>query len=437
MSELDIGGVFDDRPLSALQLRVILICALLGLLDGYDAQSIGFVAPSIARDWGLPPASFALIFAAGTVGSLCGSLPFGMVADRYGRRRGLIGALAVISASMTLTALARNPAELLVCRLLSGVGLGGMLPTLVALTAEYAPKRVRSFAVTAMFCSFPLGAVIGAIFASATITPHNWRFVFWLGAAAPALMLPIVIFALPESITWLARQGRERALGRALSRMDLTGTATDGLALEPAGRRAPFLDAVRQGRGLTTLSLSVACFASLSLIYLLVNWLPTFAVQSGATLGQSALSLALLNLSGIVGGLLIAGTSDRFASSRIVAASYLIGAFGVCLIPLLISGWVTIFIFAFVAGFFCIGAQMTLVALASKSYPVELRSTGVAIVAAAGRLGALAGPLIGGILVGIPDAGRALGLAVAAAAATAGIAVAVARTRIDKDQKVT
>ena len=399
------------------------MCAALGLIDGFDTQAIAFLAPAIKMAWGLTSAQFAPVFVANAAGALCGAVPFGMIADRIGRKRGALLGLAVAIVGTAASPLATSVTELASFRFLSGLGLGGVLPPLIALTSEYAPLRARRFAVTAMFSSFPLGAVLGAVAVSALARPGSWRLVFWFGAALPALLMPLAIFALPESAGWLARRGRADAVRAILAR--LGANDWDGAPPQTEAGGAPFAAIFIAGRWVASVFLSAACFASLLLIYLSVYWVPIIAVASGATPRGGALASAALNLSGIVGGLIIARLADR-RGTRTVALAYAAGTaclLGVALLP---SGTLSVTISVLVIGLFCIGAQMTLLAIAAVHYPVEIRTTGIAFISASGRLGAVAGPLLGGFIAAMGDPARGLAVTVAVAAAVAGLCVAAA-----------
>jgi AAHS family 4-hydroxybenzoate transporter-like MFS transporter len=438
LAKQNLQQLIDDGPLGAYQLVTILICGMIGLLDGFDAQSIAFVAPSIAREWGIAPGSFGPIFAAGLIGGLLGALPFGAIADQMGRRRCLMIVLAVIAAGTLATPFTRSPEALLACRLLSGLGLGGVLPCIVALTMEYAPKRMRVFTATAMFCSFPLGAVLGATMAGALITEHNWRSVFWIGGAAPLLLLPVVALRLPESLAWLARRGREAEVTRIVRRL-ARQDAWDGdldIAFEPQRPGGSLLEVARNGRGYVTLLYCMAFFVSLLLSYLLVNWVPTIAVQSGATIRQGALAAAMLNLAGIIGSLSIARISDKLAPNAVVAGGYGLGAVGVLGLSVMATFSPPIFLFSFVAGFFCIGAQMTLISLSSAYYPVEVRASSIAVIGGVGRLGSVAGPLLGGFLVGAHNPSQTLAWTTAACASIACVAIWLAHQHQSRPRKL-
>jgi len=425
LTKQSLSQLIDDQPFSRLQLLTILVCGAIGLLDGFDTQSIAFVAPAIIRDWGMAPSSFAPIFVAGGIGSLLASLPFGSVADRYGRRRCLLVVTVIATVGTLATPFAANREQLLACRVVSSFGLGGMLPTLVALTAEYAPRRLRGLIVTATFCSFPLGAVLGGIVSGVMIQDHGWHIVFWLGGLVPLVLLPVIAFWLPESLAWLARRGRREEIAQIVGRMH-RADLWDGHLAAP-GKRKPsgegVLHVAREGRAGVTLLLGLAFFVSLLLTYLMVNWVPTLAVRSGSTIRQGAFASSVLNLAGIIGGLVISRISDKRVPYAVVAVAYALGAAGVFMLSMMADLASTIFLFTLVTGFFCIGAQVTLVSLASAYYPVEVRSSGVAVVSAVGRLGAIAGPLIGGLLIDGSNPGVALGWVVGSSALVAASAV--------------
>ena len=418
-----LAAILDDGRFSPYRLLIVLMCAALGLIDGYDTQAIAFLAPAIKSDWGLTSAQFAPVFVANAVGALCGAVPLGMVSDRIGRKSGILLGVAVAIVGTGASPLAASVTELAVLRFIGGLGLGSVLSPLIALTSEYAPARARRFAVTAMFSSFPLGAVLGAVATSALVGPENWRNAFWIGAALPTILLPIAALVLPESAWWLAQRGRTSAVCTILAR--LGSSDWDGRAPSARADGTPLRAIFNEGRWPGTAFLSAACFASLLVIYLSVYWVPIITVSSGATLRGGALASAALNLAGIIGGLVIAKLADA-RGTRIVALAYATGTLCLAFVGCFPSSTITITISVLVIGLFCIGAQMTLLAIASGHYPVEIRTTGVAFVGAWGKLGAVAGPLLGGVIAGTGDPARGLVVTVAAAAAVAALCVAAA-----------
>src|ERR1700719_1182450 len=207
--KLSLESLVDSSPLGRGQIMIIVICALVAVVDGFDTQSIALVAPAIAAAWHIAPSRFGMVFGAGLFGSLAGALVFGICGDRFGRRPALIGAVALFAATTSITPFASSLPVLGLVRLVTGFGLGGALPGIISVTSEYAPAQLRGTLVALMFCGFPLGAVIGGIVSAGMIPAFGWPSVFYLGAAIPALLLPVIWVVLPESVRFLAmRQNR-------------------------------------------------------------------------------------------------------------------------------------------------------------------------------------------------------------------------------------
>ena len=410
-----LAALIDDGALSAYQILIITLCGLITLLDGFDTQAIGFVAPAIATALNLPIAAFGPIFAAGLLGGLFGALAFGRLADRFGRKTTLVATVGVFAVGSLWTIEAHSAMHLFVCRLVTGLGLGGAMPSTIAMTAEYAPRRLRATLVTAMFCGFPLGAVIGAAAASRLLPSSGWQVVFVIGGLLPLPLLPVMIFAMPESIRWLAARGRSAAIGRILAHMNRL-EAWDGRAqldAAPVAARASVARLFAPGLGGGTLLLWATFFLSLLLVYLLVSWIPTIAQQTGRGVTAGMLAAAALNFGGIAGSVCFGRLIDRFGPFGVVGAAYVGGALVVLVLGLGTELAASIYWFAGSVGFFCVGAQLCVVAIASGHYPLQLRATGVGWAMGVGRIGAIAGPLIGGLLIATP--GRASLFAVLAA----------------------
>ena len=428
-----LSQILDEGKFGRYRFLVIFLCAALGLVDGYDTQAVAFVAPAIQRDWGVTSGAFATVFAANAIGAFCGAVPLGILSDRIGRKRGAMLGLAIAIFGTAASAVATTTTELAIFRFVGGIGLGSILPPLIALSSEYAPAHARRFATTAMFSSFPLGAVIGAIVTSLLVTPSNWRMAFWVGAALPAILLPLAALALPESVHWIAQRGRQCDVRSILAR--LGANDWDGVfPTPPSGRPAPFRAIFSKRRWEVTTLFSAASFASLLLIYLAVYWMPIIAVSAGATLRGGALASAALNLSGIVGGLIFARLADA-RGAGVVAVAYGMGAISLICATQFMSTTHEVAVIVVLTGFFCIGAQMTLLAVASMHYPLEIRTTGVAFISALGRLGAVVGPLLGGLVAKATNPTHGLAFTVASAAGIAGLCVAAAEWRTRAETK--
>lgn len=440
-NRLDAAAAIDQAPFGSAQKRIVLLCALIAMLDGFDTQAIAFVAPVIAAQWQLPIAAFGTVFGAGLAGLMVGALVFGPAADRFGRRRVTIATTALFGALTLATAWADSLAMLLVLRFLTGLGLGGAMPNIIALTAEYSPARSRATMVSLMFCGFPLGAVLGGLIAARMIPALGWASTFWLGGLLPLLLLPALIAWLPESIRFLARRGAPQGELRAMLVPIVGEQRAAQVRFEeasPAQGAAAGSSVARlfgEGRGTRTLLLWAVFFLNLLLLYFLVNWLPSLLRQAGVALDKAIVSTALLNLGGIVGALCFSKAIDRVGPYRVLCVAYTAAACATLAIGQATTlGFAPLMAMVFVTGLCVIGAQISINALAANAYPTEIRSTGVGWALGIGRAGSIVGPVVGASLV-------ASGLAIDALFAVAAVpavlaAVAVTCLALEKRRAV-
>jgi AAHS family 4-hydroxybenzoate transporter-like MFS transporter len=283
--------VLDSAAMTRFQIGVVLLCALVAMLDGFDTQSIAFAAPDIATEWALPASAFGLVFSIGVFGGLIGAVAAGSISDRIGRRPVLLCAVALFALATLATPLTMSLPGLVGLRLVAGFGLGAALPGMVSITSEYTPARLRTMAVALMFAGFPLGGVVSGLAAAALVPAFGWTSLFYVGGIA-LLLLPLLWWLLPESAQFLALRGDNIALNRITARLDFSGAgplgssdavATDDHGIPPAAARTLVARLFGEGRAPGTLLLWTALFLSLLATYLLVNWIPIIARESGTT----------------------------------------------------------------------------------------------------------------------------------------------------------
>jgi AAHS family 4-hydroxybenzoate transporter-like MFS transporter len=417
---LDLESIVDTRPLGGRQIVIIALCALVAMVDGFDTQSIALVAPVIVASWHVTMAAFGIVFGAGLFGSLVGAFLFGLAADRVGRKPALIAAMSLFAVVTLATPLTTSTGALIAVRLVTGLGLGGALPIIISITSEFAPARLRSTLVSLMFCGFPLGAVAGGVAAAKLIPAYGWSSIFYVGAAIPLLLLPLILVLVPESIRYLAlKQDRPRVVA-ILERMNWTALWDGELAAPPPAGRSPVAALFAEGRAVGTLLLWSTLFLSLLLTYFLVNWIPVIARQSGISMSSAVLGVAAVNLGAIVGCLLLGRFADRRGeATNAISFGFALGAVAIVLIGAAghSSSW--LLTTAFLAGVFSLGAQMCTVAYCASFYDTSLRATGVGWAIGVGRVGAIVGPVFGGLLLsaGIPTARLFLIVGVMSAAA--------------------
>src|SRR6202790_4973925 len=263
-SPVDVAEFIDAQPVGGFQIRLLLTCAAVLFLDGFDTTAIGYVAPALAKEWGLTKGALGPVFSAGLFGLMIGALIFGPLADRIGRKKIIILSTLAFGIGALVAAFVHDVSTLIAIRFLTGLGLGGAMPNAIALTSEFNPRRRRATMVMIMFCGFSVGAALGGLLAAALIPQFGWRSVFVVGGAAPLLLVPILALRLPESVRFLALTGRanERVaqlLGFISPRASFA-PATQFVVHEPGLAGIPVLHLFKDGRTPVTLLLWVGFF---------------------------------------------------------------------------------------------------------------------------------------------------------------------------------
>jgi AAHS family 4-hydroxybenzoate transporter-like MFS transporter len=433
--DIDVAALLDAAPVGWRLILTLLVCGLAAMIDGFDTQAIGFVAPVIAHQWGVAPASLGVVFSGGLLGIMVGQFLFSPLADRFGRKWLIILGTLLFGLVTLATAWAPNAHALLALRFIGGLGLGGVTPNLIALTAEYSPRRLRATFITVMFAGFPLGAVFGGSLAARLIPVHGWTGVFIAGGLAPLALIPVLAMWLPESVRYLVVVGAPEARVRAiLDRVcpSRAPTQTERYVLPEArlsGLSVKHLFAA--DLALTTLLLWIAFFASLLMTYVLISWLPTLLKNAGLSIDTAILSAVVLNLGGALGGILLGQASDRSgAPLPVLVCAYLVAGMAILSIGMVGTHGGLLMTAIFVAGFCTLGGQTALNAAAAGFYPTQARATGVGYALGVGRLGSIVGPLVAGVVIAANWSPAALFAASAApslAAAAALSALVLAR----------
>ena len=385
------GTILDSAPMGRFQVLVVVLCAAIALIDGFDTQAIAFVAADVATAWHVKVSAFGVVFAVGLVGGLVGAAVFGSAGDRFGRKPILLVTIALFGAVTLLTPSVHSLAALDTVRFITGIGLGAALPIAISITSEYTPGRLRTTVVGLMFCGFPLGAVLGGLCAAALIPSYGWTSVFYVGGGIPLLLLPLLWWALPESA-------------------------------KPPATRSPVVQLFTDGRAAGTLLLWLILFLSLLLTYLLSSWIPVLAQRSGIDAEAATFAAVVINLGAVVGCLVIGRLADRYNTTLVIGSAYLIGALAIAAIGQAGHSDAALIGTAFVAGFFSLGAQMCAVSLSASLYDAALRTTGIGFSMAVGRVGAIVGPLLGGALIGAGISAPELFVTIAPASIGAAIA---------------
>lgn len=379
----DLASDLDERPLSALQIRVFLLCAAVVLLDGYDLQAMALAVPTLADQWHRALPAFSIALSASLLGLGLGSAFIAPLGDRLGRRPLLLGGMAIILLTSLGATTAATPWQLALWRLLVGLGLGVCQSNASALTAEYAPRARRATIMTLMGVCVSLGAVLAGATAPQVLAAAGWRGLFLVGAALPLVVVLAAALGMPESPAIAAKRA----------------VAPGGVAAAVApGTEGTLMALLRPPYRERTLRLWFVYGLSAMLLYFLMSWLPAFLTSAGWSRAQAPHGIALLQLGGILGSLVQSWLVDR---GRAISA--LVGGYSVTLLSALLfavpgSGpaWPALLV---LMGSGVAGVMMSIIALGALFYPPQIRVTGFGWAGAVTRVGAVLGPMAGGWII--------------------------------------
>jgi AAHS family 4-hydroxybenzoate transporter-like MFS transporter len=438
---VDVSQVIDSGRFGGFQWLVASWCFVLVALDGFDNGAINFVAPVITKDWGVAMPAFTAVFGAGLFGLMLGALSSGPLADRFGRKLVVLTSTLVFSVFALSTTLASSIEQLWMLRFLTGIGVGGLMPNSIALTAEYAPRRIRATVVSIMFLGFPLGAGAGGWIGPALIPAFGWQSLFVLGGLLPLILLPIAIFALPESIRFLVNRGdRPNTVAALLNRLSgqsaFNGSENFTMTADHHLPGFAVKHLLSDGRATNTVLLWITFFCNLLIIYYLSSWLPLVLRDSGVALDNALRLGSLISWSGIVSTLLLGPVVDRLGAPRVVTALYLLAAGFVFAIGLSGANVTLLAITIIGAGMCIIGGQSFINVMSATLYPTAVRSTGVGWALGVGRVGAIIGPVVGGMLLAAQITPRSLFFTIAVPALVAALAMFILGLRLRRVESV-
>ena len=411
-NKVNVSQIVDNSELTPFHWSLIVLSSLCLIMDGFDVQAMGYVAPVLIREWGVPNSALGPVFSAALVGVLFGSLGCSILADRVGRRPMLIIGSLYFSVLTLLTAQANTINEMLAVRFFAGLGLGGMMPNTTALISEYSPKKSRITLMMIIGTGFTAGAAIGGFVAAWLIPAFGWRAVFYFGGVIPLIVGALMIRYLPESLQYLVLRNKPKEKIRAwLQRLDPRTDITESAEFTVEEKARPGVPAAQlfaEGRGTTTVLLWIIAFMNLLNLYFLSSWIPTVVRDSGYSTRTAVLAGAMVQVGGTVGPFVAGWCINRFGFIPTMVVSFLgasvaiaaIGQPGLTLAMLIAA--------IFMAGWCVVGSQPSINSLAATYYPTYLRSTGIGWVLGIGRIGAIIGPYVGGHLMGLHWTNREL-----------------------------
>jgi MFS transporter, AAHS family, 4-hydroxybenzoate transporter len=420
---LDVSSLIDERPMSRFQVWTVILGGLVLVLDGFDGQTINYLTPSIAETTKIPVHSFGPILSASLIGLMVAALTTGPLADRWGRKWPVIFSTLSFALFSLLTARANTRTEFWTLRFLTGLGLGGAMPNVVALSSEYIPKRLLAVVIPILFVGMPLGGTISGFTSAAMIPVWGWRSVFVVGGIVPLAIAMALMIVLPESIQFLAVQGKNPGrISEILARIS-PELARSGVTVadfhDKRAQGVPVRYLFAEGRTAGTVLLWIPYFMNLLLIYFLSGWLPALLRDEGMSVSGGVTAAALISFGGVFGCLVEGHLLRRWGASAVLVTEYALAGILVASLALIPVSFPVMLVMTFSTGLTIIGAQGGLNALAARFYPVSVRSTGVGWALGVGRIGSIVGPLIGGVFLSMGWKTRDMLLFAAAVAAIA------------------
>ncbi|MFM0099681.1 MFS transporter [Paraburkholderia nemoris] len=401
---IEVERVLGEAHHPAFQLMLLALCGLCLVIDGFDAQAMGYVAPSVIGEWHVSKAALGPVFSASLFGMLLGALGLSVLADRIGRRPVLIGATFFFALSMLATPFVETIPALIALRFITGLGLGCIMPNAMALVGEFSTPAHRVKRMMLVSCGFTLGAALGGFISAALIPAYGWRAVFWVGGAVPLLLAFAMLAALPESLQFLVLKGRSDRALRWLAKFNPAlpiDVNTRIVVREKGNGGAPVAELFRSGRGPVTLILWAISFMNLIDLYFLSNWLPTVMRDAGYSPSTAVIVGTVLQTGGVVGTLLLGWFIERFGFVRALFVCFAGAALAVGTIGTVAHALPWLLLVVFAGGFCVVGGQPAVNALAGHFYPTTLRSTGIGWSLGIGRIGSVIGPLVGGQLIAL------------------------------------
>ena len=403
VARVNIPELLARSRVGPLQKRVFILCLLTLIIDGFDVQAMGFLIPALSADWNVEPAQFRTVLPAANFGVLIGSLVFSPLADKVGRRPVLVWATLWFAVLTLAAAFATNVTQLFWLRFVGGIGMGCIIPNATALIGEYSPAGRRVTLMMTITVGFTAGGAVAGFVARALIPAFGWQSVFLVGGTIPLVIAVAMYVGLPESLQFLAVRRRLPDVARWLKQLDPTlkvDGSTEYVTNEESKGGVPFLHLVRDNRSLVTVLLWIINFMNLLNLYSVTSWLPTVVNGMGYSANTAVLVGTVVWVGGTIGTFGLAWAISRWGFTRTLMLNYAVATLAIATIGQPGVALAVLTLIVFVTGWCIVGGQPGMNAFAATFYPTYLRSTGVGWALGVGRVGAIVGPYIGGLMIG-------------------------------------
>lgn len=396
-NSIDLQSFIDQHKFSFFQWLIFGSCFLIALLDGYDTVAIGYIAPSLFKEWGIEKHDLATAMSAGLFGIAIGAIAFGPIADKIGRKIMLIISVLVFGGGTLLSAYSQSLGQLEMLRFITGIGLGAAMPNAVTLLSEYCPSEKKFFLVNTMFCGFPVGAASGGFLAAWLIPNFGWQSVLIVGGILPLILAVFMIIFIPESVRYALNRGTaQQVIQKILIKISASASQYDQFYLnednQVSQEKVSGIRVILSKHYLVgSVALWLTYFMGLIIFYGVSNWMPTLFIEADLNPSLAAVVTGLFALGGL-GAIANGWLMDRYNPSLLIMSFYLLTAITVAMIGFSLGfGTAALITITIIAGIVMNTAQSSLPSFAASFYPTAGRSTGVSWMLGIGRFGGIAG----------------------------------------------
>jgi AAHS family 4-hydroxybenzoate transporter-like MFS transporter len=407
-SVVAVSTLLDQRGITSFHVRLIFWSALIALFDGYDIAAISLAAPHLVREWHVDRAALGPVLSASLVGILFGSMLFGWIGDRFGRKKALLGSLLLFGVFTWVAAHATNLTQMTWLRFIAGLGIGGVIPNMIAINIESAPRRLRGTLGLIATGLVPIGGALPGFVSAMLVPQYGWPILFLIGGIAPVVIAILAFFWMPESIKYMTLHESQRgSLVKLIQRLSPGYVVPDGARFVVEDEKQfpssnpKYL--FRDGLAVITPLLWLLFALNLMGYFFLLSWTPTLLTAAKLPPATAALSIALLQIGGTVGSLVLIRWLDRYQFAAItvlfIVAVPVVGALGFIGVG---STKAVLLAACFVAGFCVLGIQSGINVAGALVYPTSLRANGSGWELGVGRIGSIIGPLLGALFVTLP-----------------------------------
>ncbi len=398
--DTDPRETLENSPMSLWQIIIIAITAGLNGLDGIDVLSISFAASGIAAEWGIDKAGLGVVLSMELFGMAIGSMVLGWVSDVTGRRKTMIGCLLIMAVGMFMVTTVTSVYQLLFWRVVTGLGIGGLLSAITAITAEFSNRKKRYLCMSIMAIGYPVAGAIWGDLASRLLVNHDWRSIFYFGAILTGLFVPLFYFAVPESVYWLVRKQPKNALEKVNKTLKRLGHRSVSRLPEISNetRKKSYGDLFTGELRRSTIVITIAYILQITTYYFILKWLPDVVVGMGFSPSEGAIALKYANIGGMTGGITLGILTLRMDLKKLTMTVLALSAVFISLIGQVPEGFGYIKLVAAFCGFFGNSGIVGMYALFPAVFPIHVRSSGTGFTLGIGRGGAILSPIIVGFM---------------------------------------